>query len=186
MISPTAGPTVGTVADAFGLQPWQVEKLLTEVRGQEADAPQWRKLGAIGAALGVLVVFGLCFGAWRSATSPAASASVADGPSALTPGGPSALPNYSGASFNPQPRADSAATSASYIDGSSLQRHHGRGPMMADAGTEQAVIPRERYAKTDASDLNNARNKASRIGTGSSDYGRGPRTGTNHATPIER
>jgi hypothetical protein len=185
VISPTAGPTIGSVADAFGIQPLQLEALLQEVRAQEAEAPQWRKLRAIGAAAAVLALFGISFTVWRSMADGSRNTSepVVSAGTPGVQGGPGLTTNYAGASFGRAP-AGSAQTSMPVSEPGvgvaqtpaylSVDEYVGERPALAE----------KRYVKTDATDLNAARARAGRYG--SLDSSNGGRSDRINSTVIAR
>lgn len=165
VISPTAGPTIGTVADVFGIQPHQVEGLLNEVRERDAEAPQWRMLRNIGIAVAAFTVVGLSFNLWRSSAdgSAAGGAPVAQSDTSGEPGLVGGRvqplrPDFAGASFGgyqggPTPMNAPTPSPA----GVSVQYPTDVGVGESGGGP---ILPQNRYAKTDASDLESARSKA--------------------------
>jgi uncharacterized iron-regulated membrane protein len=176
-ISPTAGPTIGSVADAFGLQPLQVEALLNEVRAREAEAPQWRKLRAIGAGVAMIALLGISFMAWRSlagdstaSTGPQASAGLSG-----AQGGISTIPSYAAATagWGQTGSADGSSPVAlndAFNDAS--QRSPARLRAIPESADERPILALNRFAKTDGTDLEAAREKAKQQAVAGLDDGR--------------
>lgn len=179
VVSPTAGPTIGSVADAFGLQPLQVEALLNEVRAREAEAPQWRKLRAVGAAIGVLALLGISFTTWRSLAggSPTSATTHHDAPAALSgmQGGLSTIPSYAAATSGRGRMISAEGEGSVALNDASddpSQRSAARLRAIPQSGDERAILAQNRYAKTDGTDLEAAREKARKQGAAGSEDGR--------------